>query len=595
MVSTLLMLAVLGQISGPPDPREAFGQKPEPRVVVQAPAPKVEKPAIAADGWPQPPIRVFLKSQGPLEPPVRHSVKITDVPVHISQLYEAAAVALADEEFIPENRQYEARFIAAWPVQSSEHANLEKALNFWVASMNNRRKFVPLTRVPNLGWMLYLSDYDWQPEAWDALTAKSLYFRVSTYDKHGQLQRGWIDPEIEYVVRDATDASRPIELGIRFLGLTGLDIGDPRGGVYSKFLKLPNSEAQLFKQFGIDEAFIKENDLLRGGAVLGGASGVAQHNRELQLLPSPIGLDESYLWRSLDMGSDLGDQSVIQNFAGTVRIDGGEYIGTLKDGLHWYYLVNKKKAQVNEVPINIAQDRDDPHDAVVHTPYKCVKCHGPKGGIRHFDDVVARMALNPNVALSVIQKYKDKHHDQKIDNATRLALEDYYLSPLAQDINEHQESYTRVVQEITGLSPAANTANYLKFVNSYLWGLVDRDEAAYMLGVEVEQLDAYLKQTGNEELMAILASEAIPRALFEQGFADGMKARIYPWERSPIRERKPEHQPSRAPVESSPPAHAKNPPQPAKPHAATQQPVHRQPVPVQRNYAPARRSFGWRR
>jgi hypothetical protein len=360
-------------------------------------------------------------------------------------------------------------------------------------------------------------------------------------------------------------ATRAIERADRFLALTSLDRGDKRGGYYSNFLDLPNTEPQLLKQLGIDEHFLKQNDLIRGGAVLGGESIVAKHNRELQLLPSAFGLDERFLWRSLDVASDVKDQSVFKNFLGTIRIDGGEHIGTLKNGNHFYYLMNKARQQVAEVPIDIAQDKDDPHDVVVRTPYKCVKCHGPKGGIRHFDDVVRRMALSSNVALSVIQKYPKDPPDTR----TKQALEDYYLSPLAKDITKHQESYTRVIREITGLSPAANTDNYLKFVNGYLFGLVDRQRAAYELAVEPEQLDAYLKQTGNDELMTILAAEQIPRELFEQGFADGMRARIHPWERSPARVK-----PETAPAPPAAPAQPATQAKPAHPAA-----VHPQPSP----------------
>lgn len=574
MLALLLCLAAAGQVAGPPDPRDAFGPKPAiaaPAQIARPQAPPQANPI--RDRWPAPAIQVFVDG-APVPRPQRVTAKITARPISPNDLYEAAAAALSDRRIIPANRCFEARFIAGWPLQPADQPAAEQALNFWIASMSNQRVFKPIQPVKNLGWVLYLSDYGWDHTAWEALVAKSPYFAVSAFDHHHQVIRGWLDPRVELAVREATGSQRAIETSLRFLGLTGIDVGDPRGGVYSKFLKLPNSEAQLFKQYGVDEKFLKDNYLLRGGAVLGGESIVARHNRELQLLPSPIGLDEGFIWRSLDMGSDIGDQSVTKNFLGSVRIDGGEYIGTNKSGLHWYYLINKQKNQVSEVPANIAQDRDDPHDAVVHTPYKCVKCHGPKGGIRHFDDVIARMALNPKVALSVIQKYKDRH-DGRVDNTTKLAVEDYYLSPLAREISAQQESYTRIVREITGLSPAANTENYLRFVNEYLHGLVDRNQAAYELGVEVEQLDAYLKQVGNDELMAILASERIPRASFEQGFADGMKARIHSWERSP------QYVPHAAPA------------LPAQPAAVQPQADPKPKAPVRAQSQPVRR-YGWR-
>jgi hypothetical protein len=113
-------------------------------------------------------------------------------------------------------------------------------------------------------------------------------------------------------------------------------------------------------------------------------------------LPSPFGLDERFLWRSLDMDSDVGEQSVLENYLGTVKFKGGEHIWSLRNGLHAYFIMNDQRQQVAEVPVSIAQDHENPHDARVIVPYKCVSCHMPKGGIRHFDDVISRITKTAN-------------------------------------------------------------------------------------------------------------------------------------------------------------------------------------------------------
>ena len=63
------------------------------------------------------------------------------------------------------------------------------------------------------------------------------------------------------------------------------------GGIYSTLLMIPKVEAEYYKTLLIDvAAFERDNYLLKGGAVLGGGpGGVALHNRELQLMPSPYG------------------------------------------------------------------------------------------------------------------------------------------------------------------------------------------------------------------------------------------------------------------------------------------------------------------
>lgn len=437
-----------------------------------------------------------------------------------NDLYTLALKALLQT---PQSRWFETRFITYWPLPDAEYGNVELALKFWLASLSNRRQVAALHEVPGLGWKVFLSDYGWDAAAWEALIKDDPYFAVSSADPK-YVARGWLDPLVEGKLRIYSQSRRAVVRADRFLALTATDAPD---GFYSKFVKLPDNEGDLFKLKGIDVDFLNKNALLRGGAVLGGASIVAKHNRELQLLPSPIGLDERYLWRSLDTLSDVGKESVIDNFLGTVRFAGKEYIGTNPNGTHYYYLANAQNKQVGEVPTKIAQDRQDPHDATVITPYKCVSCHGPKGGIRHFDDAIRQIALSKDVGLAVVTK------GYYGNTQLREALEDYYLSPLGQEITKQQVSYTRVISELTGLSPAENAENFIKFVNHYLHGLVDKQSVCRELGVEPEQIDAYLKQTGNPVLLAILSGKAVPRLAFESAFRDGMTSRIHPWERTP--------------------------------------------------------------
>jgi hypothetical protein len=144
---------------------------------------------------------------------------------------------------------------------------------------------------------------------------------------------------------------------------------------------------------------------------------------------------------------------------------------------------------------------------------------------------------------------------------------------LAREITNHQQSYSRIVREVAGGTPTEISESYVKLIDQYFYGIVDREVAARELGVEAIQLGRYLKQTGNTQLLSILTGEGIPREAFENAFADGMRARIYKWERSPshVRTEPPSAdvvEPTRVvePVVEPPPA----------------QPVH-QPMPVHSN------------
>lgn len=528
MRSLLAMLLVLATLParGDDDPTAAWDDtKPAARSTVPAVAPApIISPEMQAWAGIETDSQTIVRAKSVVRKlPPRPAVQLPEISPPLpapNDLYVAALRALLQS---PKARWFEARFITHWPLPDEEYENVENALKFWLASLSSRRQVAPLQEVPGLGWIVYLSDYGWDAAAWEALVKKDPYFMVSMVDKH-IAYRGWLDPQVEGRLRIYTHSTRPIVRADRFLALTGTDAPD---GFYSKFMRLPNNEGQLFVDKGIDVNFLNKNALLRGGAVLGGASIVAKHNRELQLFPSPIGLDERYLWRSLDTLSDVGKESVIDNFLGTVRFAGKEYIGTNPNGTHYYYLANAQNQQVGEVPTKIAQDHQDPHDATVITPYKCVSCHGPRSGIRHFDDAIRRLALSKDIGLAVVTK------GYYLDTQLREALEDYYLSPLAQEISKQQASYGRVIYELNGLSPGENSDNFVKFVNRYLHGLVNKQDACRELGVEPEQINAYLKQTGNPVLLAILAGESVPRLAFESAFSAGMTSRIHPWERLP--------------------------------------------------------------
>jgi hypothetical protein len=329
--------------------------------------------------------------------------------------------AVIDLSEVPKADQPYTRYLATWPATSDvELRNLDSSVKFWTASLSRRR----VVRTPKLTadgqlYRLDIRDYYWTHDAWEQLAKANPYFAVTAYGK-----RGWLDPRAEYALRSATGSRMAVARADWFVARTSLDVGGAGffKGFYSTFMGFPNSEAELFKQFGIDEKYLSDNYLLRGGSVL--QSIVALHNRELQLIPTVWGRDSRFLWRSFDTDSDIGASSVIEHFAGSVKFAGKEFIGSNQNGTHYYYLANAQGKQVAEVPANIAQDRTNPHDARVLNPYSCVRCHGPQSGIRDFSDVVSKTALSDDAALAVIAKAesgKRKAESGEIRQAPRRA------------------------------------------------------------------------------------------------------------------------------------------------------------------------------
>lgn len=421
-------------------------------------------------------------------------------------------LAAGDLASIPGASQQYTRYLSRWPYDLKNEKGikqLDAAINFTVAQLSNRRVWKPPTVCAN-GQLYRLDyrDYGWTYEAWEKIAKADPYFKVTVGNKIG-----WINPLTEGAVRNATNSTMAVLRGDWFVARTALD-RQGKGffkGFYSDVKGFPNTEAEFFKIYGIDEKYINDNRLLKGGAVL--QSIVAKHNRELQQFPTLWGLDVRFLWRSLDANSDVGERSVIEHFKGSVRFDGKEFIGSNQNGTHYYYLADAKGNQVSEVPIDIAQDTKNDFDARVLTPYSCIRCHGGQQGIWSFSDVVAKAALAPGIGIGVDQ-YDDK---------TKQDLEEYYFSDLEQDIQAHQTSYAKAVEKITGLGTVENTKCYIDTVEGYLFKRVNLTDAIADCGYDEAGTKAMLRLSGNPQAIVLASGQSISREAWESALVDVLK------------------------------------------------------------------------
>lgn len=337
-------------------------------------------------------------------------------------------------------------------------------------------------------------------------------------------QRGWIDPVTHKVVTELTQSQVPIVRADWFLTYTSNP--DPIG-FYYEIMLFPKKESELFKLLGVDEKLINDNRLAQGGAVI--RSIVAQHNRELQVLPSLFGADVKFVWRSLDVLDDTNDKSVIKNLAGSINRDGSELIGTNNNGTHWYYAADKDGNRVGIVPENIAQDKvaeadNSIYDTRVITAYKCVKCHGRQSGIIPFKDIISSTKDQPGVGLATILKDPKKL-------AFKSKVEDYYTSSLYDSISTHQGSYSKITQRTNGLTPESSSANYVQLIIRYQHYPITIAQAALEMGVKEDEARQLFLQSGDQELLVLSTGVPITRQKFEGSIHKGFNAKIYPWER----------------------------------------------------------------
>jgi hypothetical protein len=120
---------------------------------------------------------------------------------------------------------------------------------------------------------------------------------------------------------------------------------------------LPPTEKDLYKRFTDLKTIDREN--LKRGAVTVESIVALGNVREVQEIPGLFGYDVRFVWRTFDFIHDAEaprpPQDPYETLGGTARHDGREIIGTLPNGLHWYYLCDGGTGkddgkQVNVVP-----------------------------------------------------------------------------------------------------------------------------------------------------------------------------------------------------------------------------------------------------
>jgi hypothetical protein len=452
------------------------------------------------------------------------------------------------------------RYLALFSVPAAERPALLDALTLWANSLSFEPNFgalvltddkdllrldlrafgwdrparaARLARLEARGIALRFRDRALFEDVWEELVVdgKEPYFKVSHATASGYVFEGWLDPVVEAEVRRLSRSRSAVIRADWFLAKTAWDKGvNGFTGFYSDVLMLPPLEKDLFLVLGVDRKFAKDELTIRGGGSI--SRGVAIHNRELQRFPGQLGLDRTFLWRSLDVADEGRGKVVLEVFAGTLKRDGSEHIFSLPNGLHGYYACNAAGAQVGEVPINIAQDRGDSYDTRVIAGYKCAACHGPGPGILDFTDVVGQAAVGrDDVALTPIVQ------DPKAADRVRRELDAYYFGGLDRQADGDRDSYAARVTELTGRQPGAATSNFKSWVDRYAFNYLDHGQAAREFGVPEADLVPLLHESGDSTLRAFAVTKQISREVFERSFRAGIRVIPKPWDRASVPEK----------------------------------------------------------
>jgi hypothetical protein len=164
---------------------------------------------------------------------------------------------------------------------------------------------------------------------------------------------------------------------------------------------LPGTALELERQLGIDAArdLQEEKNVARAGLR---SSGASQNNRVLERHMSPHGA----YWKSLDFKTSLGDQNIFKN---PLRLNpsGGEIISNLPNGLQAYMLIDALGRRLDDAPIAIVSDRNNPDDPVIHNGRSCMSCH--YAGIQAFQDDTRPVIRNVSAATFDREPWRSIH------------------------------------------------------------------------------------------------------------------------------------------------------------------------------------------
>lgn len=227
--------------------------------------------------------------------------------------------------------------------------------------------------------------------------------------------------------------------------------------LYHDLLGLPKNVRELEQLLGIETArdLEEEKNVARAGLR---SSGVSQNNRVLERHVSPYGA----YWKSFDFRSNLDDQNI---FKDPLRLNpaGGEIIFNLPNGLQAYLLIDAFGRRIDEAPIAIVSDRNNPDDPVIRNGRSCMSCH--YAGIQSFKDEVrpvvqglAFASFDREKALAVYPPQdtldqfttRDRHRFEQAANAVRGLS----ISAQAEPINSLSR---RFLSEMSVAQAAAET------------------------------------------------------------------------------------------------------------------------------------------
>src|SRR5215831_4485924 len=265
----------------------------------------------------------------------------------------------APERTRPFQRYFSLAHLYNAGIPDAELEVYREALSKLINSLTWRREIAPPTAIePSRSvYRIDLRDYDWTADTWNEILAAYPY---AVRTEESQLINQFYGSEAPYVRADWFAANASV------------------APLYYDILGLPRTVQELERLLAVDVArdLGEEKNVARAGLR---SSGVSQNNRVLERHSTASGA----YWKSFDFKSNLDNQNI---FKDPIRFtpSGGEIIFSLPNGMQAYFLADALGRRLDEAPIAIVSDRNNPDDPVIRNGRSCMSCHF--AGLQGFRD-----------------------------------------------------------------------------------------------------------------------------------------------------------------------------------------------------------------
>ncbi len=297
----------------------------------------------------------------------------------------------------------------------------------------------------------------------------------------------WLDPIANKALYDGTCSSFPMFRVDWFISNAILAPG------YYDLLGIGAKDKDFEKLIFADDELARKAKSQDKAIVV--ASIVARNNRTLTRSPTFTG---GYYWVSHDSLTSVNDRDYVKKVLDE-KFDATEDIASLPNGLQVYFLTDGKGNRIDFANPDIAID-STAADKLVRTGRSCMVCHAD--GIRPINDEIRTLTKklqDPKQVRLLITREGDAEK-----------VEDLFSNDLDEQLIKDQNYYRAAVAKASGLQSEVIAKTLNEIYNWYVERLMTADDVCREVGINVNNLDTYIKASKDNVILGLLKSPTRP-------------------------------------------------------------------------------------